>query len=49
MFLINDVYWKLAIVPANIPLLQRYDGSYAIGACYNLNINNHKNNFDISL
>lgn len=36
MFLINGIYWKLAIVPANFPLLQRYDGSYAIGACDNL-------------
>lgn len=36
MFLINDVYWKLSIVPANFPLLQRPNGSYAIGSCDNL-------------
>ena len=36
MFLINKVYWKLSVVPANFPLLQRLDGSYAIGSCDNL-------------
>lgn len=36
MFLINNVYWKLAFVPANFPLLQRMNGDYTIGACDNL-------------
>lgn len=38
MFLINNVYWKLAFVPANFPLLRRIggDGSFSIGACDNL-------------
>lgn len=36
MFLINNVYWKLSVVPADFPLLQRYDGSYAIGSCDSL-------------
>lgn len=36
MFLINDVYWKLAFVDPNFPLLQRMNGSYTIGACDNL-------------
>ena len=36
MFLINKIYWKLAFVPANFPLLQRMNGDYTIGACDNL-------------
>lgn len=36
MFLINNIYWKLAFVPANFPLLQRMNGDYTIGACDNL-------------
>lgn len=36
MFLINNIYWKLAFVDPNFPLLQRMDGSYTIGACDNL-------------
>lgn len=36
MFLINNVYWKLAFVPSNFPLLQRLNGEYSIGACDNL-------------
>ena len=36
MFLINGIYWKLAFVPPDFPLLQRNDGGYAIGACDNL-------------
>lgn len=36
MFLINNIYWKLAFVPVDFPLLQRMDGTYTIGACDNL-------------
>ena len=36
MFLINNIYWKLAFVPFNFPLLQRMNGDYTIGACDNL-------------
>lgn len=36
MFLINNIYWKLAFVPIDFPLLQRMDGTYTIGACDNL-------------
>ena len=36
MFLINNVYWKLSIVPPDFPLLQRPNGSYAIGSCDSL-------------
>ena len=36
MFLINNIYWKILFVPANFPLLQRLDGSFAIGSCDNL-------------
>ena len=36
MFLINNVYWKIAFVPSNFPLLQRFNGQYSIGACDNL-------------
>lgn len=36
MFLINNIYWKLAFVPSDFPLLQRMNGEYTIGACDNL-------------
>ena len=36
MFLINNVYWKLAFVPPDFPLLRRMSGEYSIGACDNL-------------
>lgn len=36
MFLINNVYWKLAFVAPNFPLLQRMNGDFTIGACDNL-------------
>ena len=36
MFLINNVYWKLAFVAPNFPLLRRSDGEYTVGACDNL-------------
>jgi hypothetical protein len=36
MFLINNIYWKILFVPADFPLLQRLDGSFAIGSCDNL-------------
>jgi hypothetical protein len=36
MIVINDVTWKLSIVPENFPLLRRPNGDYAIGACDNL-------------
>ena len=36
MFLINNVYWKLAFVPSDFPLLRRLNGEYSIGACDNL-------------
>ena len=36
MFLINNVYWKLSVVPPNFPLLQKPDGTYAIGSCDSL-------------
>ena len=36
MFAINGIYWKLAFVPANFPLLQRPNGQFTIGACDNL-------------
>lgn len=36
MFLINNVYWKLAFVAPTFPLLQRINGDYSIGACDNL-------------
>ena len=36
MFLINNVYWKLSVVPADFPLLMRFDGSYALGSCDSL-------------
>lgn len=36
MFLINNVYWKLAFVAPHFPLLQRSNGEFTIGACDNL-------------
>ena len=36
MFLINNVYWKVALVSPDFPLLQRISGEYSIGACDNL-------------
>jgi hypothetical protein len=36
MFIINNIYWKLAFVSPNFPLLQRMNGEFAIGACDNL-------------
>ena len=36
MFLINNVYWKVALVSPDFPLLQRMSGEYSIGACDNL-------------
>ncbi len=36
MFLINSVYWKVAFVPSDFPLLRRLNGEYTIGACDNL-------------
>lgn len=36
MFLINNVYWKLAFVSPDFPLLRRMSGEYSIGACDNL-------------
>ena len=36
MFLINNVYWKLAFVNPTYPLLQRINGDYSIGSCDNL-------------
>ena len=36
MFLINNVYWKLAFVSPDYPLLQRMSGEYTIGACDSL-------------
>ena len=36
MFIINNVSWKISIVPKNFPLLKRSSGEYAIGACDNL-------------
>ncbi len=36
MFLINNIYWKLAFVEPNYPLLMNYNGNYSIGACDNL-------------
>ena len=36
MFLINNVYWKLAFVTPNYPLLRRLNGEFTIGACDNL-------------
>ena len=36
MFLINNIYWKLAFVSPNFPLLKRLNEQYSIGACDNL-------------
>lgn len=36
MFLINGIYWKVALVPFDFPLLRRLNGEYSIGACDNL-------------
>ena len=36
MFLINNIYWKLAFVSPDFPLLRRRSGDYSIGACDNL-------------
>lgn len=36
MFLINNVYWKLAFVSPDFPLLMRPNGEYSVGACDNL-------------
>ena len=36
MFLINNIYWKLAFVSPDFPLLRRKSGDYSIGACDNL-------------
>lgn len=36
MFLINNIYWKLAFVEPNFPLLMKQNGFYTIGACDNL-------------
>lgn len=36
MFLINNVYWKLSVVPPDFPLLQKPNGTYAIGSCDSL-------------
>ena len=36
MFVINNVFWKLAFVDPHFPLLQRINGEYTIGACDNL-------------
>lgn len=36
MFLINGIYWKLAFVSPDYPLLRRITGEFSIGACDNL-------------
>ena len=36
MFLINNIYWKLAFVSPDFPLLMRLNGEYSVGACDNL-------------
>ena len=36
MFLINNIYWTVALVSPDYPLLQRINGEYSIGACDNL-------------
>lgn len=36
MFLINNIYWKLAFVAPDFPLLRRKSGDYSVGACDNL-------------
>lgn len=42
--LINGIYWKIAVVIPDFPLLQRLDGTYAIGACDNLTRTIYLNN-----
>lgn len=44
MFIINNIYWKLAFVSPNFPLLQRLNGEYSIGACDNLTRTIYLNN-----
>ena len=44
MFLINNIYWKLAFVAADFPLLRRANGEYSIGACDNLTRTIYLNN-----
>lgn len=44
MFIINNIYWKIAFVPSNFPLLQRLNGEYSIGACDNLTRTIYLNN-----
>ena len=36
MFIINNIYWKIAFVDPGFPLLQRANGDFTIGACDNL-------------
>lgn len=36
MFIINNIYWKIAFVDPMFPLLQRANGEFTIGACDNL-------------
>lgn len=36
MIQINNITWKIALVSPNFPLLQRDNGSFALGACDNL-------------
>ena len=36
MFIINGIYWKLAFVSPDFPLLRRKNGEFTIGACDNL-------------
>lgn len=37
MFIINGEAWKVVLVSPNHPALQRSDGSYALGMCYDDN------------
>ena len=37
MFIINGEAWKVILVSPNHPALQRSDGSYALGMCYDDN------------
>ena len=36
MFIINNIYWKVAFVSPSFPLLQNEYGEYTVGACDNL-------------
>ena len=36
MILINGIYWKIARVSPDFPLLRRRSGAYSVGACDNL-------------